>query len=271
MRANTIITLEGEMFKLLLLAFKNQWSAQMRKPLEFFSSLLTIILNNSFYLYGVYLLALLSMGDDPLATKEYLISTGMALISWGLLNVFGGGLYNLASLIETGEMESYLAKPRSPLFLIAISKSNLVSFGDVIQGIATIILIMALYGLPLGLQTLASSFILIFAFAAVVVLLGSSSFFSSRGSQLFYVVLNVVLTLSLFPVGRALQGREKWILYFTPLLMTATLPRLAAYGKASLFVASIAATFGLCLLSLLFFTFGLKFYQSKNYIFLNEN
>jgi len=243
----------------------------MRKPLEFFSSILTIVLNNSFYLYGIYLLALLSIGDDPTATKEYLISTGMVLIGWGLLNVFGGGLYNLASLIESGEMESYLAKPRSPLFLIAISKSNLTSFGDIIQGVATLILIITLYGLPLGLQTLASSLILMFAFAAVVILVGSTSFFSSRGSQLSYVILNVVLTLSLFPVGRALQGREKWILYFTPLLMTATLPRLAAvYGNPVLFAISIIATAGLCLIALLLFNFGLKIYKSKNYVYINE-
>ena len=259
------------MFKLLLLSFKNQWSAQMRKPLEFFSSLLTIILNNSFYLYGIYLLALLSIGDNPAATKEYLVSTGMVLVSWGLLNVFGGGLYQMASLIETGEIESYLAKPRSPLFLIAISKSNLVSFGDMIQGVATIILVIVLYGFQLGLQALASSVILTFAFAGVVILVGSCSFFSARGSQLSYVILNVVLTLSLFPIGRALQGREKWILYFTPLLMTAALPRLAAlYGKASLFAASFIATVGLCLIAVLLFNFGLKCYKSKNYIFLNE-
>ncbi len=259
------------MFQLLFLAIKNQWSAQMRKPLEFFSSILIIILNNSLYLYGIYLLALLSIGDDPSATKEYLISTGMVLISWGLLNVFGGGLYSLALLIETGEMESYLAKPRSPLFLVAISKSNLTSFGDIIQGIGTLILIMVLYGLPLGLQILSSSLILMFAFAAVVILVGSTSFFSSRGSQLSYVILNVVLTLSLFPVARALQGRERWILYFTPLLMTATLPRLAAaYGSAALFFISIIATAGLCLIALLFFNFGLKTYKSKNYVYINE-
>ena len=259
------------MVGLLFLAFKNQWSANMRKPLEFFSSLLTLILNNSFYLYGIYLLAILSIGDDPSATQEYLVSTGVVLTSWGLLNVFGGGLYQLGTLIETGELETYLSKPRSPLFLVAISKSNLVSFGEIIQGIATIILAAFLYGPALGLRTLASSIILTFAFAGVVILIGSLSFFSSRGSQISYVILQVVLSLSLFPVGRALHGREKWILYFTPLLMTATLPRLTAlHGGISLFVTFITATLGLCIIALLLFNFGLKLYKSKNYIFLNE-
>jgi ABC-2 type transport system permease protein len=263
--------LGAKLLKLFWLAFKNQLSAQMKKPIEFFSSLLAIILNNSFYLYGIYLLAILSIGEDPEATKVYLISTGMVLTSWGLLNVFGGGLYDLGKLIETGELETFLAKPRSSLFLVSISKSNLVSLGEIFQGVATLALAMILYGLPLGMRALTSSLILTFAFAGVVILIGSLSFFSSRGSQLSYVLLNVILTLSLFPIARALRGREKWILYFTPLLMTATLPRLFTFtGSRILFLTSFLATSALFIISLLFFKYGLKRYKSKNYIFLNE-
>lgn len=259
------------MFRLFWLAFKNQLSAQMKKPIEFFSSLLAIILNNSFYLYGIYLLAILSIDEDPEATKVYLISTGMVLTSWGLLNVFGGGLYDLGKLIETGELETFLAKPRSSLFLVSISKSNLVSLGEIFQGVATLGLAMFFYGLPLGMRALVSSLILTFAFAGLVILIGSLSFFSSRGSQLSYVLLNVILTLSLFPVARALKGREKWILYLTPLLMTATLPRLSTLtGKPTLFLASVVTTLALSVISVLLFIYGLKRYKSKNYIFLNE-
>jgi ABC-2 type transport system permease protein len=259
------------MIRLFYLTFKNQCSAHLAKPLEFFSSVIAVILNNSFYLYGIYLLAILSVGDDPIAIKEYLVSTGMVLTSWGLLNVFGGGLYELGSLIEKGELDTYLAKPRPPLFLIAISKSNLVSFGEIIQGVATILLIGWLYGPVFSISAFVCSLILTFSFAAVVILIGSFSFFSTRGSQLSYVLLQVILSLSLFPVGRALQGREKWILYVTPLLMTATLPRLTAMqGTPYLFFSFFIATFLLYAFSLFFFQQGLKRYQSKNYIFLNE-
>jgi len=264
------IILAVDMIRLFYLTFKNQCSAHLAKPLEFLSSIAAVILNNSFYLYGIYLLAILSVGDDPIATKEYLTSTGMVLTSWGLLNVFGGGLYELSSMIENGELETYLAKPRSPLFLVAISKSNLVSFGEIIQGIATMLLTAWLYGPFFGMSAFVCSLILTFAFAAVVILIGSFSFFSSRGSQLSYVLLQVILSLSLFPVGRALQGREKWILYLTPLLMTATLPRLTALqGKPYLFFSFIIATLALYVFSLFLFHLGLKRYQSKNYIFLN--
>lgn len=256
---------------LIFLAFKNQWSAHMKKPLEFFSSLLAIILNNSFYLYGIYLLAILSIGDSDAATREYLVSTGMVLTSWGLLNVLGGGLYQLGALIETGELEAYLAKPRSSLFLVAISKTNLVSIGEVLQGIVTIGLVVVLYGYALGTRTLINSIILTFGFAGVIIIVGAISFFSLRGSQLSYVILQVILSLSLFPVSRALRGREKLILYLTPLLMTATLPRLASLeGGILLFVSFIMATIGIFLIGVFFFNFGLKRYKAKNYILLNE-
>ncbi|PJD95293.1 MAG: hypothetical protein CK425_09270 [Parachlamydia sp.] len=259
------------MLSLLLLAFKHQWSAQMKKPLEFIIGLIALILNNSFYLYGIYLLAILSSDDNPLAAKEYLISTGMVLTSWGLLNVLGGGLHQLGNFIETGELEAYLAKPRSPLFLVAISKSNLMSFGEVIQGIVTIVICSILYGPFLGSRMLASSVILIFAFANVIIMIGTLSFFSSRGSQISYVILQVLLNLSLFPVSRALRGREKWILYFTPLLITATLPRLMVIqDELSISLAFIGATMTFLLMGIGFFNFGLKYYKSKSYIFLNE-
>lgn len=259
------------MLGLFWLAFKNQWSANMKKPFEFFPALVAMILNNSFYLYGIYLLAILNTKGDPYVTKEYLLSTGMVLIAWGMVNVFGGGLCQLGALIETGELETFLAKPRSPLFLAAISKSNFVLFGDLIQGIFTIVFVTYLYGFSIGMKTLLSSSILIFAFTGVVILVGSFSFFSSRGSSLSYVCLNVMLTLSIFPIAKALKGREKWILYLTPLLMTATLPRLTALvGSTSLFLASLIATLSLFLISVLFFNFGLKKYKAKNYIILNE-
>jgi len=172
------------MVSLLLLSFKHQWSAQIKKPLEFIIGLIALILNNSFYLYGIYLLAILTSDDNSLAAKEYLVSTGIVLTSWGLLNVLGGGLHQLGNLIETGELEVYLAKPRSPLFLVALSKSNLMSFGEVLQGIATIGVCAILYDLSLGLRMFASSVILIFAFASVIIMIGTFSFFTSRGSQM---------------------------------------------------------------------------------------
>jgi len=259
------------MISLLILAFKNQWSAQMKKPLEFLTGLLALILNNSFYLYGIYLLAILSADDNPLAAKEYLVSTGMVLTSWGLLNVFGGGLYQLGSLIETGELESYLAKPRSTLLLVAISKSNLMSFGEILQGVITIIISSILYSPFLGIRMLAISAIMVFAFASVIIIIGTISFFSSRGSQISYVILQVLLSLSLFPISRALKGREKWILYFTPLLITATLPRLIVLdGGLAIFLTFIVTTVLFLFIGICFFKFGLKSYKSKNYIFIND-
>jgi ABC-type uncharacterized transport system permease subunit len=259
------------MIRLFTSAFKNQWSAQMKKPLEFFIGLLALILNNSFYLYGIYLLAILSNTDNPLAAKEYLISTGIVLTGWGLLNMFSGGLYELGNYIETGELETYLAKPKTPLLLVAISKSNLSSLGEVFQGLATIILSSILYDSSVFFKMLFCSIVLVFAFAALVIMIGSISFFSSRGSQISYVILQVVLSLSLFPVGRALKGREKWILYFSPLLITATLPRLIILeGGVVIPLLMIGATIIFFTSAAVFFNFGLKFYKSKNYIFINN-
>lgn len=265
------IILGAEMLSLIILAFRNQCSAQMKKPLEFFTGVTALILNNCFYLYGIYLLAIVSTSDDPVAAKEYLASTGMVLTSWGILNVIGGGLYQLGSLIETGELETYLGKPRPVVLLIAISKSNLISFGEILQGISTIIAVSILYEPILGIKMLAVSAVMVFAFAGIIILVGSLSFFNSRGGQLSYVILQVLVSLSLFPVGRALKGREKWILYLTPLLMTAALPRLIVLqGGLFHFFVLVFTTVTFLVTAVGFFKLGLRHYKSKNYIFLNE-
>lgn len=165
------------MIRLFLLAFRQQLASQTRKPIEFVSSLIAITLNNSFYLYGIYLLAIVSVGEDPAAAKIYLASTGSVLVAWGLLNMFGGGLLELASLIETGRLETMLAKPRPALLLTAISKSNLISLGEVIQGLATIVLLAVLYEPTFACRALISAMMLSVAFTAVVISIGSLSFF----------------------------------------------------------------------------------------------
>lgn len=200
-----------------------------------------------------------------------LASTGMVLISWGLLNVLGGGLFQLGNLIETGELESYLAKPRSSLLLVAISKSNLMSFGEILQGIITIIMSSILYGPFIGFMMASVSAIMVFAFASIIIIMGTFSFFSSRGSQISYVIMQVLLSLSLFPVSRALKGREKWILYFSPLVITATLPRLLVLnGEVSMFLAFIGFTMLSMGIGISFYKFGLKFYKAQNYFYINE-
>jgi ABC-2 type transport system permease protein len=258
------------MISLLFIAFRNQWLAQIKKPLEFLLSIFVLVLNNSSYLYGIYLLASISSDQNALANKEYLISTGMVLTSWGLLNVFGGGLFQLGSYIESGELECYLAKPRSPLLLVSLSKSHLMSFGEIIQGALTIIYSSIIYGPILGLRMLFISLIMVFVFASVVIIIGTFSFFSTRGSQISYVISQVFLSLSLFPVDRALSGREKWLLYFTPIILTATLPRLiVSDNEFYLMKEFIILVLALMLLSILFFRIGLRKFKTKNYIFIN--
>lgn len=185
--------------------------------------------------------------------------------------MLAGGLLQLGRLIETGELESYLSKPRSPLFLVAIAKSNLLSLGELFQGILTLVICSNLYNPYLGFRMLFSSIILSFAFVGVIIFIGSLSFFSSRGSQFSFVLLQVLLNISLFPVSRALKGRERWILYFTPLVLTATLPRLVALeGEWTVFLIYITSTTAFFYFTIFFFKWGLHRYKSQNYVFLNE-
>lgn len=259
------------MWRLILLSTKNHFLAHMRKPLEFFSSAFGLIFNNCFLLYGIYLLAYLGGQEDLLERSRYLATTATVLISWGLLNVFAGGLVELGSLIESGEFESCLATPQPPLLIAAISKNNMIAIGEVFQGLITVGYLAWTGGYILVINVLVSSLCLCLSLGAVLILGGMLSFFSSKGSQVSHVVVQALILFSLFPVSKVLRGRERLILYLTPAALTVALPSHIIYtGNTGLLIGLFLGSFAAFILAVKVFQKGLQFYKTKNYLFLKE-
>jgi ABC-type uncharacterized transport system permease subunit len=250
---------------------KNHFLSHMGKPLEFFSSVFGLIINNCFLLYGIYILANIGGQEDLLERSRYLSVTAVVLISWGLLNVFSGGLVELGGLIESGEFESCLASPRSPLLIAAISKNNVVAIGEIFQGFFTICYLAWIGEYALIINILTSSICLCLSLGSVLIFGGTLSFFSSKGSQLSHVIIQTLILFSLFPISKALRGKERLFLYLTPAVLTVTLPGyVLSTGNVWILLLLFVSSLFSFLLSVIVFQRCLKFYTAKNYLFLKE-
>ena len=104
------------MISLFFKAMKHNWSAQASNPVNLWCGLLTMIVNNILFLYGMWLMMFAGKEQNKAIFPFYLTLTVLAYIGWGTLNFFLGGLKELGYIIDDGKLEPMLGTPRHPLF-----------------------------------------------------------------------------------------------------------------------------------------------------------
>lgn len=255
------------MLSLFWKAIKHNWSAQASNPVNLWSGLLTMMVNNILFLYGMWLMLFAGKTQNQLIFPYYLTLTVLAYIGWGTLNFFVGGLKELGEIIDDGKLEPMLGTPRHPLFLVAISKSNVTALGDFLQGIFTLIFLYWYTDYTWALRATLTSVLVLIAFASIFIAAGTLAFFMNRGASLSIFIIESTLSFTMYPVTKILEGNSRMILYLIPAAITATLP-MAWIENASWadFMIMCTATLVCFVLSLCFFNFGVKNYRASNYV-----
>lgn len=255
------------MISLFFKAMKHNWSAQASNPVNLWSGLLTMIVNNILFLYGMWLMLFAGKAQNQPIFPFYLTLTILAYIGWGTLNFFVGGLKDLGEIIDDGKLEPMLGTPRHPLFLVAISRSSVTALGDFLQGIVTLAFLYWYTDYSWALRATLSSVVVIIAFASIFIAAGTIAFFMNRGASLSIFIIESTLSFTMYPVTKILEGNSRMILYLIPAALTATLP-MAWIENASWsdFLIMISATTAMFITSILFFNFGVKNYKASNFI-----
>lgn len=255
------------MISLFFKAMKHNWSAQASNPVNLWSGLLTMIVNNILFLYGMWLMMFAGKEQNKAIFPFYLTLTVLAYIGWGTLNFFLGGLKELGYIIDDGKLEPMLGTPRHPLFLAAISQSSVTALGDFLQGIFTLAFLYWYIGIEWGLRATLTSGVVIVAFAAIFIASGTLAFFMSRGASLATFLIESTLSFTMYPVTKILEGNSRMLLYIIPAALTATLPMAWIENATwSDFIILNVAAFGCFALSVLFFNYGVKNYRASNYV-----
>lgn len=255
------------MFRLLLRAFKHNWSAQSSNKVNLWAAMITMVVNNIFFLYGMWLMLFDGKSQNKPLFPYYLTMTVLAYIAWGGLNFFLGGLREMGEMIDHGRLEPMMGTPRSPLLLVAISQSSATALGDLLQGLVTLVALYWLCDLQWALRAALGSIVVVFAFASIFIAAGTLAFFVSRGAQLSFFLIESTLSFTMYPVTKILEGNSRWLLYTIPATLTATLPMTwieeAGWNQ---FAVMMICTLGAFVGSIAFFNFGLKKYRAASFV-----
>lgn len=255
------------MIQLLLKAFRHNWSAQASNKVNLWAALLTMIVNNILFLYGMWLMLFDGKSQNKVLFPYYLTMTVLAYVGWGSLNFFLGGLRVLGEMIDNGKLEPMLGTPRSPLLLVAISETSATALGDLIQGIVTLGILFWLREYDWVLRAAFCSGVVIIGFAAIFIAAGTLAFYMSRGASLSFFIIESTLSFTMYPMTKILEGPSRWLLYVIPATLTATLP-MAWVEEAGWqhFAVLMICTVMFFILSVLFFYRGLRRYRAASYI-----
>lgn len=255
------------MFRLFFKAIRNNWSAQASNSVNLWSAVITMIVNNLLFLYGMWLMLFDGKDQNKELWPYYLTMTVLAYVGWGTVNFFVGGLKFLGETIDNGQLEPMMGTPRPPLFLVAISYSSATALGDLLQGLITLGLLFWVSDILWLLRAAFCCLIVVVAFATIFIAAGTLTFFMSRGSSLSTFIMESTLSFTMYPTPKILTGSSRWILYLIPATLTATLPMSWVEGAAmETFWIMLLATLGGFYLSVRFFNLGLRRYRAASYI-----
>jgi ABC-2 type transport system permease protein len=253
--------------RLLALAIRYHWDAQKSTPANLIAAIGGMMINNSIILWGLWVMLFDGKPDSEQLTVYFLSLNSMVTLAWGSLTFFIGGIRLLARYAEEGSLDSMLATPRNPLILIGISASETPALGDILQGLCSLAALSFLAPGALVVRCIFFTIVSAVGFLGLFILTGSIPFFIRRGSALADLVLECNLSLSFYPTGKIFTDKGRYLIYLTPAAFTAILPITAieSGGWGSALTAIAGATIFLWL-AIQFFFFGIKRYQSTNYV-----
>lgn len=247
----------------VLATIRLNWSNMTANKRAFWTMAALMCAQNLIYfsLWVMVFSRLSSLKGWGLTEVAYLYGAGA--LGYGAIFTVFGGLNQVASVIRNGTLDVFLARPRSPLLSVMLSRMRADSLGDVVVGLVmlTIFVRPSLHDLPLiAVLSLSAGVV----YASVRLLIHSFAFWglgeeaaesgyiafliTATNPQKGFGTLGKILLLSVFPAGYiALLPVE--------ILQSFSWANLAWQVGASLSIAAFAV---------LLFQLGLKRYSSGN-------
>lgn len=189
---------------------------------------------------------------------------GVAAAAFGVAVVVGHGVHDLARIIHTGDLDSYLTQPKSPLLQSVLSRSEASGWGD----IATASVMLGLSGfvsptsIPLCLLAAACGAAV---FLATGVLVHCSAFWLGNTSDFARQAWHFLIFFAIYP-RTVFTGWVKLLLFTAlPAGFISYLPvdMLREFHWSTL-LAVVGSAAAYCGLASLVFRLGLRRYESGN-------
>lgn len=252
--------------KLLKISFGYNLSRELENRNGLFLQIGFIIFNDALFLIQLAVFLSLKSTIGGYRPEDWLMLWAILSTVYGLSHLFFENIFNIPNLITAGKLDAYITQPTNILWSVAISKINVMTFGDLIFGVILAFVSAGTDFYKIILFVVVSSLGAII-FTAFFALIGSLSFWLKRGEQIASSLEFTTLTICTYPEG-IFNSFIRGLLYFAlPIGFAYYMPLkiVQDFNLASLTIVVLAA---LLLSGLAFFVFhkGLERYSSSNLI-----
>lgn len=230
--------------------------------------LMLIISNATFFSFWIFYFHRFEIGGWDLHKMSLLY--GIVAGSYGLSCFFFAGSRYIAYMIQTGQLDCFITKPRHVLTQAVISKSLPSGFGDLISSLFFLIYSneVGLLQVPFFLFFIITGCALIVSFA---VILGSLAFFFSDSEQFGKQIFEFILTFCNYPDSIFSDGVRVILFTLIPSGFLGFLPAKSIINMnfhQGLFIVLGISVYGMVAYAM--FYRGLKRYTSSNMFSVNE-
>ncbi len=245
-----------------------QWQVNLSSAMAYRTSFLTqalfMMLNDVFLLFFWWVLLQIVPNIGGADMSQIWLMYGLSAGGYGLLTVFCGNTFHLARLISEGQLDYYLALPKSTLLHVLVSQTDFAGIGDLIFGL--------IVG-AMGCRANDSSYLLFLFFlltsaailGAFVVMVQSLSFFIGRSEAASQQISQSIMSLAMYP-GGIYRGASRFLITFiipAGLMVHMPVEALLSFRMSTVVLVALAAIifWGL---AIAVFQAGLHRYESGN-------
>jgi ABC-2 type transport system permease protein len=245
---------------------KVAFSTAMEYKTNFFVQTTSMIINDVFWILFWVLFFDKITNIRGWGAHEVILLIGITAFAYGVCGFMFGNYSKIANIIAEGRLDFYLVLPKNQLYHVLMSRSSFYDLGDIIVGLALMILLLPIGLWPLYLVLCLLSTILFMAFG---ILVNSFAFWVGNMEEASRQMQMGLLSVSMYPWG-IYEGAAKFILMFIiPAGFLAGIPVeiLQNFSWEWLFYTAICA-FVFLGLAIFVFNRGLKRYESGNWLYV---
>lgn len=254
--------------KLYLKFIAIQLKSQMQYKASFFMTAVGQFLISFSAFLGVYFMLSRFHSVKGFEFSEILICFSVVLTSFAISECFVRGFDVFPRLIQSGNLDRILLRPRNEVFQVLTSNIEFTRFGRLLQALLMLVYAVPASGIVWSFDKIMTVVLMIIGgiavFSSLFVLYAGISFFTVEGIEFMNIFTDGTKEFGKYPVSIYGKGILKFYTYVVPIALFQYYPFLYLVGRS--------ASIGLIFLPLLgflfmipcycFFRFGLRRYKS---------
>lgn len=241
---------------------------QMQYKASFFMTALGQFLVSFTAFIGVYFMFSRFHSVSGFAFSEVLICFSIMLMSFSLTECFERGFDLFPRLIQSGELDRILVRPRNEMFQVLTANIDFSRVGRLLQSILVLAYAIPTSGIVWTLDKVVTVVLMLIGgiavFSALFILYAGISFFTIEGLEFMNIFTDGSREFGKYPMSIYGEGILKFFTYVIPIALFQYYPFLYLVGRSDNIGFIFLPLFGFVFMvpCYLFFKFGLRKYKS---------